>query len=88
MAAYGITDVDYPNQVVPAAVIRPTFIGATETVQSVHVNLQWIPVPRVTLAVEYMLGIRDIRIANAARAAGADDDSTAQRIQLGAKFAF
>jgi len=88
VAAYGITDIDYPNQVAPAGVIRPTFIGFTDTVQSVHVNLQWIPVPRVTLGIEYILGIRDIRISNAARAAGADDDSTAQRVQLGAKFAF
>jgi outer membrane murein-binding lipoprotein Lpp len=88
VAAYGITDIDYPNQVAPAGTIRPSFIGFTETVQSVHVNLQWIPVPRVTLAIEYILGIEDIRLSNAFAAAGADDDGTIQRVQLGAKFAF
>ncbi len=88
VAAYGISDVDYPSQLVPVGEARPTFIGFRETFQTVHVNLQWIPVPRVTLGIEYILGVNDRRISNAAALAGADDDATAQRVHLGAKFAF
>ncbi|MHC4406412.1 MAG: DcaP family trimeric outer membrane transporter [Planctomycetota bacterium] len=88
VVAYGISHIDYPSQIVPAGTIRPTFIGLAETFQTVHVNLRWSPVPRLWFGIEWMVGKNDYNIANAARAAGADDDATAQRIQFSVEYRF
>jgi outer membrane murein-binding lipoprotein Lpp len=88
VVAYGISDIDYPSQNIPAGTTRPTFIGLLETSQTVHVNLRWRPVPRLWFGIEWMASKNDYNIANAARAAGADDDLTAQRIQFAAEFRF
>jgi hypothetical protein len=88
VAAYGVSHFDYPSQTVPVGTSRPTFINFLETAQSVHVNLRWFPMPRLAFGVEWMAGKLDFNIANAARAAGADDDTTVQRVQFSTTFHF
>jgi hypothetical protein len=59
--------------------------GTTEANRSLHVNLMWNPVSRVTIGLEYMHGWR--YVANNA-GAGTDSDGSASRIQLGMQYNF
>ena len=85
--AYGISHANYPDN------IGSLVLNSPETLQTVHVNLLWVPVPRVTLGIEWILGVTDWfgpRLAEVFELSpgGIDDDSTAHRVQLSAKFSF
>lgn len=58
-------------------------IGRSTTL---HANLQWVPVPRVTLGLEGMIGW--VGLYNNPPGSVLDDVSSAWRIQFGAKWAF
>jgi outer membrane murein-binding lipoprotein Lpp len=91
VASYGISHIDYPSQTIPPGTIRPAFTGAFtgfgplgnhETLQDVRVNLRWDVVPHVNVGIEWMATKVDFNLSNAALAAGADDDTTVQRVQF------
>ena len=67
---YGRTQFDNPSSL---------GTGATEYIQTVHVNLMWQPVKAVNLGLEFIWGQRQ-------EESGADGD--AKRVQFGAKYSF
>jgi hypothetical protein len=86
-AAYGISHFEYPAAFGLLAGNFP------ETQQTVHVNLLWVPVPRVTLGIEWMLGVTDWFGPTLGQffrfnPGGIDDDATDQRVQISARFSF
>lgn len=59
--------------------------GRSEATRTVHVNLMWNPVSKVTIGLEYMHGWN--YVANTAGAA-TDSDGSAGRVQLGMQYNF
>ena len=70
------------------SLLRGAAFGRIEEWQSLHVNLMWSPVPKVTFGIEYMQGWIDTVDLNRTFAVGTDDDANKARVQLGMQVNF
>jgi len=67
---YGITDINLPDALYPTE---------ARQFQTVHLNLQWRPVPRTTFGIEYQYAKRKDQD---------NDEGEANRLQFGAQYSF